>query len=120
MDAAGLYQETAVTTQSKGRLIVMLYDRAVQCLWKALNCIEKHEFKEKSLYLGKARDIICELNQSINIQAGGELSQNLRMLYNFLWRYLSRANISNDTEMIHKSIGILEDLAGAWRKIVQE
>ena len=120
MNMTEVYQETAITTQSRGQIVVLLYEKAIQSLGKAVTCIEKKDYEAKSQLISRARDIICELNQALNFQEGGDLAQNLRMLYNFLFRFLGRANIRNDSEMILKSIGILEDLAGAWRKIAQE
>ena len=67
--------------------------------------------------LNKARDIVFELNTSLNMEKGGRIAQNLRSLYNFIWRYLGDANLKNDAAMIDKVIGMLDDLSGAWRKI---
>ena len=117
MNATDTYQETAISTQNKGRLVVMLYDGAIKALRQGRESILNKNYVKKSASLAKARDIIFELNQALNIRSGGALAQNLRSLYNFLWRYIGQANIQNNTDMIDKSIRILEDLAGAWRKI---
>ena len=117
MSATMTYQETAISTQNKGRLIILLYDGAIRFLHQGRRAIESANYNQKSFALSKARDIVYELNQSLNLQEGGALAQNLRSLYNFLWRYIGQASIQNNTEMIEKSIHILEDLAAAWRKI---
>lgn len=117
MSIAEIYQETTVTTQNKGRLIVLLYEGAIRFLTQARTAIENENYTQKTTAIAKARDIIFELNQSLNIEQGGTLAQNLRGLYNFLWRYIGQAGIQNNIEMIDKSIHILEDLASAWRKI---
>ncbi|HOK67338.1 MAG TPA: flagellar export chaperone FliS [Anaerohalosphaeraceae bacterium] len=117
MSITEIYQETAVTTQNKGRLIVLLYEGAIRFLHQARTAIQNGNFTQKAASLAKARDIIFELNQSLNLEQGGSLAQNLRGLYNFLWRYIGQAGIQNNTEMLDKSIHILEDLASAWRKV---
>jgi len=61
MDGVEQYQTTAVTTQSKGRLIVMLYDGAVKFLKLAIEEIEKKNPDAKGQYIIKAKDIINEL-----------------------------------------------------------
>ena len=119
MNATEIYQETAISTQNKGRLVVMLYDGAIRFLHQARQAMQVGDYAKKSEALAKARDIVFELNQALNLQEGGSLAQNLRSLYNFLWRYIGQAGIQNNLEMIDKSIHILEDLAGAWRKISQ-
>ena len=119
MNAALTYQETSISTQNKGRLVVMLYDGAIRFLRLGRQAMQNGNYAQKSAELAKARVIFFELNHSLNLQEGGALAQNLRSLYNFLWRYIGQAGIQNNPEMIDKSIRILEDLAGAWRKITQ-
>ena len=117
MNAVATYQENAVTTQHQGRLIVMLYDGAVTFLRQAQESIRANDIPARNRYINKARDIVFELNTSLNMEQGGRIAQNLRSLYNFIWRYLGDANLKNDTAMIDKVIGMLDDLSGAWRKI---
>ena len=117
MNAVSVYQETAVDTQHGGRLIVMLYDGAIRFLRQARECIIANDIPGRNRAISKARDIIFELNMSLNMEQGGQIAHNLRSLYNFIWRYLSDANLKNDARMLDKVIGMLDDLAGAWRKI---
>jgi flagellar protein FliS len=117
MSITEMYQETAVTTEQKGRLVVLLYEGAIRFLNQARIAIEAGNYPQKAASLAKARDIIFELNQSLNLEQGGALAQNLRGLYNFLWRYIGQAGIQNNIEMLDRSIRILEDLASAWRKV---
>lgn len=117
MNAVSVYQENTVNTQSQGRLIVMLYDGAIKFLRQAQESIAVADISSRNRYISKARDIVFELNTSLNMEQGGRIAQNLRSLYNFLWRYLGDANLKNDPRMIDKAIGMLDDLAGAWRKI---
>jgi flagellar protein FliS len=51
------------------------------------------------------------------MEAGGELADNLRRLYDFLRRDLVLANIRNDIKRVRDSIGILEDLNSGWKSI---
>ena len=44
MNGLNAYQETAVTTQNKGRLIVILYDGAIKFLRQAIADIEAKDF----------------------------------------------------------------------------
>ncbi|MCE5187423.1 MAG: flagellar export chaperone FliS [Planctomycetaceae bacterium] len=117
MNAAEVYQETSVTTQTKGRLVVMLYDGAISYLHKAQQCIRQADLAGKNQAISKSRDIIHELNMSLNMDEGGPVANNLRTLYNFIWRYLADANIKNDPQILQKVINMLSELGQAWRKI---
>jgi len=113
------YQETAITTQTQGRLIVMLYDGAVKFLKLAINEIQANNSEGKGKYINKAMDIINELNIVLDMEAGGEVAVNLRKLYIFMGRHLSEANIKQDAGKIEEVIKLLEELSQGWKAIVR-
>lgn len=111
------YQENAVTTQTRGKLIVMLYDGAIKFLKLAIKEIEAGNAEEKGKYISKAIDIIFELNTVLNTEAGGEIAMNLRKLYLFMGRHLTEANAKQDIGKIEEVIKLLEDLNQSWKAI---
>jgi flagellar protein FliS len=117
MNAAAIYQENAVTTQSSGKLVVLLYDGAITFLKNASDCMGQGNVEGRNHNIGRARDIIFELNTALNLERGGSLSQNLRSLYNFIWRTLGEANILNDKMKLDTVIEILADLRQSWKQI---
>jgi flagellar protein FliS len=117
MNGFDVYKQTAVTTQNKGRLIVMLYDGAIKFLRQAIQDLEVNDYEAKGRNIGKAQDIIIELNTVLDMDAGGEVAQNLRGLYNFMNRHLSQANVKRDTQMLREVISLLEELNQSWRAI---
>jgi len=114
------YRETSFSTQSQGQLVVMLYDGAIRFLKIAQEKLEENDHAGKGIYIGKAQDIISELNNSLDMDSGGELSKNLRALYNFLYRHLNRANMERDQQKLRDCIGILEELHEAWEQVAEE
>ncbi len=117
MNGVSAYQETSVGTQSKGRLIVMLYDGAIKFLRLAIREIEAGNLMGKGQYIGKAQDIINELSSVLDMEAGGEIAANLRKLYMFMSRHLSQANVQCDAQKIREIITLLEELNQGWRAI---
>jgi len=117
MNGIGAYQEAAVGTQSRGRLVVMLYDGAIKFLKLAVQELEAGNYAAKGQYINRAQDIISELNAVLNMDAGGEIAQNLRKLYDFMSRHLNQANMKRDPKMIQEVIGLLEELNQSWRAI---
>ena len=113
------YQDSAVTTQSKGRLVVMLYDGAIKFSKLAIKEIEANNPEAKGKYIDKAKDIINELNAVLDMDAGGEIAVNLRKLYCFMNSRLSQANIERDPQMIREVITLLEELNQSWKAIAQ-
>jgi flagellar protein FliS len=111
------YQDAAVTTQSKGRLVVMLYDGAIKFLKLAIKELEADNFEAKGKYIGKAQDVIIELNAVLDMEAGGEIATNLRKLYLYMNRRLNEANAKRDTGIIQEVITLLEELNQSWKAI---
>ncbi len=117
MSLAATYQQTAVSTQSKGRLIVMLYDGAIKFLNLAIAGIDAKNYADKGIYINKTLDIINELNAVLDTDVGGEIAMNMRKLYFFMTRHLSQANIDCDKQKIKEVIGLLEELNNGWKAI---
>lgn len=117
MNGVTAYQEASVTTESKGRLIVMLYDGAIKFMRLAIRDIEAQNHEAKGRYINRAQDIINELNTVLDMEAGGEIAENLRKLYLFMSRRLSEANVKRDPQMIREVITLMEELNRGWRAI---
>jgi len=117
MNSVGAYQDATVTTQSKGRLIVLLYDGAIKFMKLAIRELEAGNHEAKGRYINKTLDIINELNAVLDTDAGGEIATNLRKLYCFMQNRLSEANIKRDPQMIREVIKLMEELNQSWKAI---
>jgi len=118
MDGITAYQDNSVSTQSKGRLIVMLYDGAIKFMRLAIMEMEKNNYEAKGRYINKALDIINELNVVLDMDAGGEIAGNLRKLYLFMNNQLCQANIKCDPQKVRDVIKLMEELNKGWKAIV--
>jgi flagellar protein FliS len=118
MNAITQYEEEAITTQSRGQLIVMLYEGAIRFLRQAVIAIEAEDIRKKNSCISRAQDIIFELNTILDMETGGTIAHNLRTLYNFIWGHLMKANMSNDVRGIQDVIGLLNELLQGWKGIV--
>lgn len=112
------YKEHAVTTQTPGRLVVLLYEGAVKFLRMAIQDIERNDLTAKGEHIGRAMDIIAELDNVLDMNAGGQVSQNLRSLYDFMIRHLTKAHLANDPKGIKEIIKLLEEINDGWKGIV--
>jgi flagellar protein FliS len=119
MNAINTYQENTTTTQTRGRLIVLLYEGAIKFLKQAVRELEAGNFAAKGEYINKAMAIINELDSSLNMEAGGEVSSNLRRLYQFMIRHLGEANVKRDPQRIQDVIDCLTDLNEGWKAITR-
>lgn len=111
------YKQTQITTANQGKLIVMLYDGAIKFLNIALDNMSPKTYDVVNTNIIKAQDIITELLLSLNMDEGGEISQNLFNLYMYFKRQLLDANIRKDAEIIKHTLKLLKELREAWDQI---
>ena len=114
------YKHTQVTTVDKGRLIVLLYEGAIKFLRLAKECAETSDLPGKANNINRALDIIAELNQSLNMNEGGELAANLRKLYLFWSEHLIQGKIKKDSKNIDEVIEMLNSLNEAWNVVASQ
>lgn len=115
--SAGTYQEDQVKFASPVTLVVMLYDKAIQCLKSSSSSIKSGEtdMKSKGLALCRAVDIISELRAVLDHQRGGEIAQRLDKLYAYMLERLTVANYENNSTAIDEVTRLLEELREGWR-----
>jgi flagellar protein FliS len=112
------YRQTTVTTANRGRLVILLYEGAINFLKKAREGIREGNIEAKCNNITRAQDIIQELNNSLKMDAGGEIAGNLRSLYFFMERYLVMAKIEKDgVKKMDEVISMLSSLCEAWVEI---
>jgi flagellar secretion chaperone FliS len=117
MSGISAYKQNAVTTQSPGKIVIMLYNGAIRFLYQSLDAMEKGDVAAKGKAINKACDIITELSVCLDMEVGGEIAKNLRSLYEFMLRTLTRAHLKNDPDLVRKVIDLLEELNQGWKAI---
>ncbi|CAM4226773.1 flagellar export chaperone FliS [Paenibacillus phoenicis] len=120
MAAYQSYQKNKYETASPHRLILMLYNGAVQYAMRAQRAIQSGDVKETNQYIQKTQAILYELISSLNEKEGGELARNLKNLYLYIIDRLIQANIKKNPDYIEEIIGHLNELKSAWEQIGKE
>ncbi len=108
------YKDSEVLTSNPEDLVIALYDGAIVSVLKAKECMIKGDILGKHLNVNRFRDIIIELNDSLNMEIGGEIASNLRRLYLFLARYILQCSWQNNTEGLDHIYGMINELRNAW------
>jgi len=117
---ANAYKTLEVTSSHRLKVVVMIYDAGIAALKQALASHNRNDLIKRNQYVSRAQFIVQELNNSLDMQRGMEISSNLRKLYFFLIRHLSQVLTDNDREKIEQSLAILLKLREAWQEISQK
>ncbi|MBW0448826.1 flagellar export chaperone FliS [bacterium M00.F.Ca.ET.228.01.1.1] len=113
--------ETGVMGASPHRLIVMLYQGARQAIAQARMHVQQGNVSGRGEAIGKAIQIVeSGLQQSLNLEVGGEIAQRLNALYSYMSRRLLEANIKASEAMLVEVDGLLATLEEAWIGIAPE
>lgn len=114
------YKENQFSTVDRGKILLMMYDGAIRFIQEAKYRMDKHDKSGQGVFIGKAINVISELNTSLNKEAGGEIAISLERLYNYITRELTNSNIKNITQPLDVCIRILNNLKEAWAEVVHK
>jgi flagellar protein FliS len=117
------YRANAVLTASPGQLVLMLYDGALKAMAIAVDALERPEEDMQRIaavnhQLQKAQNILAELQNGLNLEAGGEFAQTLYRLYDYHNRRLFEANLRKDAAIVHEVEGLVRSLRDAWAEML--
>jgi len=114
------YKRTVLATTDRVQIIYMLYEGALNHLKIARRKIESGDKISKGLHFSKATLIISELSNVLDMEKGGEISRNLRSLYEYVLQRLLYANLNNDITAIEDSERVIETLKSGWKEMMEE
>jgi len=119
---AAAYRSAGIEAEALGTsphgLITMLFDGALLTINLAKAHMLEHKTVEKAESINKAIDIIGSgLRAALNIKDGGELANNLDLLYEYIIMQLLKANMNNEPELLDESYRLLDQLADAWKQV---
>lgn len=112
------YRRVSIQTAEPAKVVLLLYDGAIKNLNQAIEQFELRRNNEGSMHLKKTLDIINYLHNTLDYEAGGEISQNLGRLYDFCRDALAKANIFADPAPMREVLLVLQPIREAWQSIV--
>ncbi len=118
------YQKNEIETASPEKILIMLYEGAIQYL----NIARIEMTSDKSVKdIGKihtnivgAQNIISEFQETINFEVGGEFANKLYSLYSYLYQKLVEANVKKDVQAIDEVLKHLRSLRDAWKQAIEQ
>lgn len=99
------------------RIIQLLMQGALENMAKAKGAMERKDFAVKAQTLGKAIAIISALKGSLDMNAGGDISQNLDALYEFMINHLTLASREVSIQKVDEVMELMLTIKSAWEQI---
>ncbi len=113
------YKKTVLATTDRVQIVYMLFEGALNHLKIARRKMESGDIMSKGQHFSKATLIISELSNVLDMERGGEISRNLRSLYEYVLQRLLYANINNDITAIDDSQRVIETLKSGWKEMME-
>jgi flagellar protein FliS len=117
---AKTYKKTSITTASREKILLMLYEGCIKNLKMAKKAIEDKNIPEKCKHITKAHDIILELSNSLDHAKGAEVAEQLESLYSYSVSQLLHANLHSDAGAVDSVLKIMTTLYEGWIVAVEE
>lgn len=119
---AGAYTQVHASTRVAGadshQLVSMLFQGLQDALNEARGALRRQDVGLKCQALTRAARIVDEgLKAGLNVQSGGEVAQNLSLLYEYMGMTLTRANLRNDESLIEEVQRLIVPVQDAWARI---
>jgi flagellar protein FliS len=110
--------ETGVQAADPHKLILMLFDGARLAVTEAKLQMQRNQIAAKGEAISKAIMIIDHgLKASLDPNAGGDMTEKLQALYDYMTSRLLTANLRNDLKALDEVGCLLAELHGAWEAI---
>lgn len=121
---AASYKRAAIMSASPERLILMLFDGALDAMRRAKEGFKIQGVKERneaiSNNLIKAQNIFAELQRSLRMDKGGEFTETMYNLYDFYTVKLNEANFKKSEEPVDTVIRLFSEIRDAWAEMLSK
>ncbi len=115
------YKRVDIETASQGKLVVMLFNGAIQRAEEARRLIETdpmHNIEPIHKNLIRAQEIIGELRRALDMKY--EISTHLDRLYEYCVYLLIQANLKKETRFIDEALEHLVALRDTWKEAFEK
>jgi len=104
----------AVESASPHRLIQMLMQGCLQRIAEAKGALARADVPARGNAISKAIGIVAGLQSSLNKDVGGDLSEKLDALYDYMQRRLLEANVASSEVMLDEVASLMRTVKEGW------
>lgn len=119
MNAKFRYREAAVRGASPVRLVICLYEQAIEDLRQAVIALEKGDIEGRTRKINHALTVLGQLQGSLDMERGAEVARNLQRFYTFVRAGLVEAQLKQSARILEQQISQLVLVYEAWLEVEQ-
>ena len=113
------YAQNSITgsAETPHQLVSTIFRQLLGNIAAAKGAVAQNDIEKRNTLINKATSLIAVLEDSLDFEQGGELSNNLASLYEYCSVLLFKANIENNADKLEEAIQILLPIKSAWDQI---
>lgn len=117
-ESYNVYRQVDVETTSQGKLIVLLFNGAIQRAEESRHLMgaDKMDIETINNKLIRAQDIIAELRSALDMSVG-EIGENLDRSYEYFQYLLVQANIKKDPDLLVECVELMTIIRDTWEEL---
>jgi flagellar protein FliS len=117
MDARFSYRETAVRGASPARLVVLLYEQAIEDLRRARAALDGGDIEARTRHINHAILVMGHLQSSLDMERGGTVAQYLVRFYDVVRAALVEAQVRQSAAVLEQQISLLMQMHKSWCEV---
>jgi flagellar protein FliS len=114
------YKTTSIQSAGREKLLLMMYEGAIKFTKLGIQAAEEKRIADRGMNIGRAYDIVMELNNTLDHSVGGDISKNLEQLYMYITELYTKGNLSGSPEPLREALKLLETLYDGWQRAVEQ
>lgn len=118
-NSANAYLVSQVMTSAPQKLHLMLIEGAMRFVYQAKVLLRQDKNEEAGESLLRGQQVIGELLAAVRV-SDTELSRQATSVYLFLFRTLTEAHLSRDTQKIQEVLRVLEIERETWKMVCEK
>ncbi len=115
--AATTYRQTEAQSRTPLELVVMLYDGALRFIAAAHSAMERGDVRGRAEAISRALAIVSELQNTLDMEHGGDIARQLDDLYRFVIGRLVDASFHRNPGALDEAAQPLRELRTAWNAL---
>ena len=111
------YANNKVASATPAELTLMLYEGAIKFCNLAKIDIEKKEYGDSIGHIQRARDIIVELQSTLDFKY--PVARDFDNIYRYIFELMAKVNRDHDMEVLEELLKELRELRDIWKQIMR-
>lgn len=111
------YKNNSVYTATPEELTLMLYDGALKFCNQAVVAIENKDYMKANELIHKVKNIIREFQITLKMEY--EISEQLNMMYDYMFRRLTDANVKKDINILNEVMDLIRQMRDTWKEAMK-